>query len=666
MDWRQSILDSLPPSDLVIATDGDGLLLEEGLQGRLRAKGYDVLSYEEVDPIAFRVLYEREYREHGRLVVRTPPGGPQSLPFDLLRRGEVVRVGLDTLFPSLHYGTLRALPLHVLDRVASNASARSGSRLSEQETVELVLRRVYEVDPSSIRSPEELLRVLLRLHHRGTVLPAPLQAYVVRALRGVRTRKGGPVFEGWALNAIVADREAFFTFLQERWPLFVEASAGGTAPERPEEVREPASLAFAVPGPPFVPFGHDDIRVYIDNLFLEGHLRPIDAPANGHFPSWMEVGLQTDIDQDRRRRLAHLLETADERLPLIDAPHTEWTAFSRLWSELQMLSNSCVLGAERLQALSDLRQRVNEQFEAWVIERYDLLRTQSPKPPTMVHHIPSWLDHRRREGSGRVALVVFDGMGGAQWAAMVPLLSEQLVGIELRTDSVFAWLPSITPVSRQAAFCGEAPHYFAATVDRSDDRKGWERFWERHELPTTAVAYRNVKGEDVDWDAIEEVIDDHRIRALGVVVRKVDDIVHGSQLGMATTISEVQQWVQSGWPARLIRSLTEAGFEVVITSDHGNVEAQGIGRPSSGVRAAGRGERVWVYDSEAARARDADEVPGAIAWTPAGLPPAYEPLFAPHGKAFTASGYSVVAHGGISLDEVVVPLVHVVPARVRI
>ena len=134
-------------------------------------------------------------------------------------------------------------------------------------------------------------------------------------------------------------------------------------------------------------------------------------------------------------------------------------------------------------------------------------------------------------------------------------------------------------------------------------------------------------------------------------------MVHGAELGLATTVHEARQWAEGGWPGELLRRLLEADFEVVLTSDHGCVEAKGIGRPASGVRAEGRGERVRTYETEGARDQDAAEVPGAVAWTPVGLPSGYEPLFAPPGAAFTSAGYSVVAHGGISVDEVVVPLV---------
>ena len=85
----------------------------------------------------------------------------------------------------------------------------------------------------------------------------------------------------------------------------------------------------------------------------------------------------------------------------------------------------------------------------------------------------------------------------------------------------------------------------------------------------------------------------------------------------------------------------------------------GPGAPAQGVLVEQRGERVRVYDrAEFCRAA-AETMPEAIAWTPPGLPPAMQTLFAPPGASFAAKGTPGVSHGGPSLGEVVVPFVTV-------
>ncbi|MCP5969327.1 hypothetical protein NL361_10325 [Klebsiella pneumoniae] len=109
-----------------------------------------------------------------------------------------------------------------------------------------------------------------------------------------------------------------------------------------------------------------------------------------------------------------------------------------------------------------------------------------------------------------------------------------------------------------------------------------------------------------------------------------------------------------------ISDLLDNGFEVIITSDHGNQEAIGMGYINEGVKAETRGERVRIYhdpslrDSSAANYQDS-----VIVWPgpEMGLPKGTYPLLASSDKAFKSKGDVVVGHGGISLHEAIVPFI---------
>ena len=51
--------------------------------------------------------------------------------------------------------------------------------------------------------------------------------------------------------------------------------------------------------------------------------------------------------------------------------------------------------------------------------------------------------------------------------------------------------------------------------------------------------------------------------------------------------------------------------------------------------------------------------PEAIAWPSIGLPADYLPLFAPGRSAFVQEGERIVGHGGVILEEVVVPFIRI-------
>ena len=104
--------------------------------------------------------------------------------------------------------------------------------------------------------------------------------------------------------------------------------------------------------------------------------------------------------------------------------------------------------------------------------------------------------------------------------------------------------------------------------------------------------------------------------------------------------------------------LAEHGYRIYLTADHGNVEAEGIGRLSQGVVSELRGQRVRTYRSDALVASVPEDI-DAFRFDVAGLPPDFLPLYAGTRGAFVPKGEQIVAHGGISVEELVVPFVRI-------
>jgi len=104
------------------------------------------------------------------------------------------------------------------------------------------------------------------------------------------------------------------------------------------------------------------------------------------------------------------------------------------------------------------------------------------------------------------------------------------------------------------------------------------------------------------------------------------------------------------WALRFIAQLLDLlnhSFRVFLTSDHGNIEATGIGRPSEGAIADLRGERVRVYPDQTLRAKVKADFPSAIEWAALGLPGL--PTTSSSWRSAFVSGKRIVGHGGISL-----------------
>jgi hypothetical protein len=121
----------------------------------------------------------------------------------------------------------------------------------------------------------------------------------------------------------------------------------------------------------------------------------------------------------------------------------------------------------------------------------------------------------------------------------------------------------------------------------------------------------------------------------------------------------VRQWANQPYLTGLLNLLFDKGFQVYLTSDHGNIEAEGCGRPVEGAVADLRGEWVRLYSDRLLREKIQERFPAAIAWPPIGLPDNCLPLIAPHRQAFIRVGERAVSHGGLSIEELIVPFVQI-------
>ncbi|MGA7410082.1 MAG: PglZ domain-containing protein, partial [Bryobacteraceae bacterium] len=184
-------------------------------------------------------------------------------------------------------------------------------------------------------------------------------------------------------------------------------------------------------------------------------------------------------------------------------------------------------------------------------------------------------------------------------------------------------------------------------------------FWAEHGVSLPQVFYLKGLGDLSNLQSVADACANPQFKVLGLVVDKVDRIMHGMELGSSGMHNQVQQWAAGGFLSALIDLLLETGFAVFLTADHGNVESVGCGSPREGVTAEMRGERSRIYSDVVLRDTVASKFPNATVWKPIGLPDDFLPLLAPDRRAFVKQGDRTVAHGGITLEEVVVPFIQV-------
>jgi hypothetical protein len=112
-----------------------------------------------------------------------------------------------------------------------------------------------------------------------------------------------------------------------------------------------------------------------------------------------------------------------------------------------------------------------------------------------------------------MALVVLDGLACDQWVVLREVLLQQRPQLHYQEAAVFAWIPTITSVSRQAAFAGKPPIYYSGSIHRTDKEAAlWTQFWSNHGLSQIEVAYARGLSRDADLLTVEASLTHPKVR----------------------------------------------------------------------------------------------------------------------------------------------------------
>jgi hypothetical protein len=658
--WIDRILKEFPEdlSHLWIAADPDDVLLDEQVLSGLRERGFELLSFE--DSVAFRAEYEDRYRsawDRGSaapaksLVLHLRGTSTSDLPWDYLRQARRVSLSLANLFPRLSYSVVRQIGAEHHEALFAAQAKHAAQALGESATKEFILTHIFKVSPHLISRSEDLWRELLRLHYRDAALPLVLAEHVAHVLGDQVAFKDLPISE------LFASKSTLLRVVQDAW--FRYLSCMGLTGIRIAEPT-PTDLTASVD----VPFEHPDVRVLIDSMFLDGLLHPLAVQGVAvSIPEWAKVGIVQD-PLALRNLVAEGIKGILQSLPAMESSYREWANLSRRFGEVLARFHALdTVRADGLKyAIAELQATTDERLRQWVTKHYaDLPSLPVAKGPVMVHHVPRFLSMRRGAGEAKIALLVFDGLAVDQWVQIREALAKRAPKLGFEEGACFAWLPTLTSVSRQALFSGLKPREFADTVEStSAEPTQWLRFWQDQGLRSNEVMYRKgIKRAD-ELAELSAAISAPSIRVAGMVVDTVDEIVHGAVLGKRGIAAQIESWCESGFVDQLFSMLLDKGFHVYLTADHGNVESIGQGRPNQGVAPELRGERVRTYRSETLVAESAEVNSNTYRIDLAGLPANLLPLFAAGRTAFMQLGEPAVVHGGISIEELIVPFVKVV------
>lgn len=664
-----AVLAAFPPHThpLTLVSDPDGVLADDTLRAELAARGFRLI-LDDGDPVALRHAFQDALLVTAASPLVIVTRGPlNALAYDLWQQGRHVTLDLADLFPGLDTSVVRTLSpsqRRRLDAVGATSPATHPA-ISRRETIAYILAQVFGfTGDSDVLTSAGALTWLARYHAAGG---DPLPQAMAEEIHARLNRASA--LRGWPLDELLSDAVAFRRFVQDGWEAYLAEHAATPGSLVTKELRATYGTTIALP------FTTDEhLQDALPALVRRGALRPQPVADAAKLPAWAQLAV---VPADAELQISQLAANLDElgrRLADVQSPVTwdDWCHTAWMWAALAepLHDPRLSLPAELAERRDRVRDALDAAFLGWLTANYAPLAGRSLPRPHHVFHVPPWLAGvRERRPDARVALIVLDGMSLADWLRIRAAWAARHPDWTLAEDGVLAEAPSITAISRLALVAGRRPNTFnAGDLQNRHEPRLWRDFWTARGLPPEAVVYAHL----ADGAEYPHEIGSHRTQAICLVSTAVDDMVHGATLGAAEVQASLDVWLAgietglgkngarhgSPWLEDLIERLLEEGYIVNITSDHGHVEAVGMGVPSEGVIAATRGKRARLYSSAGlAHSRQA-ATPDTLLLEDGWLPPAgVYPLVAADRKAFVPSGERVVTHGGLTIEEMIVPLV---------
>lgn len=287
-------------------------------------------------------------------------------------------------------------------------------------------------------------------------------------------------------------------------------------------------------------------------------------------------------------------------------------------------------------------QEINRLFQQYALAQFGKLSQNIDKAsPVLVSKAMDYM----RSHSDKFVVIVMDGMSEFDWK----IISSSFVGLPYEKASMFAMIPSTTSVSRQCLLSGKYPSQLLEPWKQSKEKTEFVNCAKDLGYSDTQIGYE--RGYDAQFGSF--------VRCGAVIINDVDDMVHAQQQGRLGMFNDITVLANQKKLLEMTRRFLAADYDVYITADHGNTACTGLGKlMGTGVEVETKSRRMVALKDFADKA-GLIEKHGLIEYPKYYLPKEYNYLICDVGDSFDAKGDDVMTHGGITLDEVVVPFIKI-------
>lgn len=333
-------------------------------------------------------------------------------------------------------------------------------------------------------------------------------------------------------------------------------------------------------------------RLYIAPTFTTSKLMPA-CNETELFQAKLTFGMASYIFNRRfthnltKEETRHLLGEAEELYGMemqditasLKAVHLQWDKNETMESICHILLKAISQGAYH--EIEPVIEDLNADFQKFIDSKYfSFINSSSVKKPKMVHKILPHLTHVHQR-TDKVTLLVIDGMTYWQYLILDKALNER--GIETKKDITFAWLPSITKLSRQAIFRGEAPR-MDYRQSPTEENKLWIDYWTSIKRPSS----KRMQEYEVNYTHGSLSTESNNSYRQALIDVNLDEKMHSLD-NNKDLFALTRNWAED--VSSEIKAIHEQGYQIYITTDHGNVLANPW-------RSLTSQEKTYLYEKE--------------------------------------------------------------------
>lgn len=312
--------------------------------------------------------------------------------------------------------------------------------------------------------------------------------------------------------------------------------------------------------------------------------------------------------------------------------YKDWFAIGNLKAEIDTMATEYDIPVET--------DYIHDAFIEWVLAEYGKLSSKIDREtPVLVSRAMEYMHER----SDKFAIIVMDGMSEFDWR----ILSTAFERMVYHKADAFAMIPTVTSISRQCLLSNKYPSQLVEPWKQSKEKAEFTDCALSMGFTAPQIGYE--RGYEAEFSAI--------VKCAAVIINEIDDTVHGQGQGRLGMFNDVRVMAKQDKLGKLVRRLLRQGFDVYISADHGNTPCVGDGKlMGTGVETETKSRRMLVLKDFADKQTIIDRY-GMIEYPKYYLTKKYDYLICPAGHSLDAKGEEVMSHGGITVDECIVPFI---------